>query len=85
MNKGYRLVPMPYGFMKREMENSGEHAWACLIQNGEAIDYLNEMLKRDDITSAYFTTHTGEYDDIYIAFGYPSFAYPRRYFKVVWR
>lgn len=59
-------------------------AWCCLIQDYEGLEALREHLGEDfeDITAASFETETGDYENIWVTWGQPSYASDNFYYPV---
>lgn len=57
-------------------------AYCCAIQDSETLDSIKQQLNDDDITSAIFDTSNGDYDNLHINYGYPSFRHHDTWHKV---
>lgn len=59
-------------------------AWCCLTQNFEDLEIMREHLGEgfEDITAASWETETGDYENIWVTWGYPSYAADNIYYPV---
>jgi hypothetical protein len=73
----YKLVPVT--LTEDEMSTM---AFCCSIQDTESLEAIQEMLGDDTITAAQFITENGDYDNLHIRFGYPSFRHSVNWLKV---
>lgn len=67
--------------------NTNDHldslAYCNLIQDHESLEAIQEMLNDADITAAIFDTSNGDYDDLHIQYGQPSFQSHKVWNKVI--
>jgi hypothetical protein len=71
-----------------EVPMTDEHdslSYCNTIQDSETLDIIREMLHDDDITAAIFDTSNGDYDNLHIGYGSPSFRKRDNMWKVIWR
>ena len=59
-------------------------SFACEIQDSETLDIIKDILQDYDITAALFTTYTGDYEDIHVGYGYPSFRKRDYWYRIKW-
>lgn len=59
-------------------------AWCCLIQDFEGLQSLREHLGEgfEHITATTFETETGDYENIWVTWGSPSYASDNWYYPV---
>ncbi len=76
----YGLAPVHNSEAENEETNL---AFCCVLD--EDLSYIQQHICDPDITAAAFGTETGDYDPLYVRYGYPSFRAGGQWFRVVAR
>lgn len=70
-----------------EVTMSEEHesyAYCSNTQDSATLDEIQNLMHDYDITSAIFITENGDYDNLHVQYGYPSFRAHKTMFSVNW-